>query len=78
MKNRIIESFNRIALFEDKWDHNRRYSNLMLKEIGYNTLNKVLDIGCGTGEFTKKVAVKAKSVMGIDISPQMIAEYYHT
>lgn len=77
MKDKIIESFNRIALFEDKWDHNRRYSKLMLKEMGDNTLDKVLDIGCGTGEFTKKVAAKSKSVIGIDISPQMIEEAKH-
>lgn len=73
MKDKVIESFNRIALLEDKWDHNQRYSNLMLQEVG-NSVDKVLDIGCGTGEFTKKVALKAKSVIGIDISPKMIAE----
>lgn len=73
MKDKIIESFNRIALLEDKWDHNQRYSKLLLNEIP-NGLEKILDIGCGTGEFTKKVAAKAKDVIGIDIAPQMISE----
>ncbi|AOT72514.1 class I SAM-dependent methyltransferase [Geosporobacter ferrireducens] len=73
MKDRMIESFNRIALLEDKWDHNQRYSKLLLKEIGAG-LEKVLDIGCGTGEFTKKIAIRAKEVVGIDIAPQMIIE----
>jgi len=73
MKDRMIESFNRIALLEDKWDHNQRYSKLLLNEMS-NGLEKVLDLGCGTGEFTKKVAAKAKDVIGIDIAPQMIAE----
>lgn len=73
MKERVIESFNKIALLEDKWDHNQRYSKLLLKEIPHG-LEKILDIGCGTGEFTNKVAEKAKEVVGIDISPQMIIE----
>lgn len=73
MKDKMIESFNRIALLEDKWDHNQRYSKLLLKGIDSGS-EKVLDIGCGTGEFTKKVAIKAKKVIGIDIAPQMIIE----
>jgi len=73
MKERVIGSFNKIALLEDKWDHNQRYSKLLLKEIP-QVLEKVLDIGCGTGEFTKKVAEKSNEVVGIDISPQMIIE----
>lgn len=73
MKDKMIESFNRIALLEDKWDHNQRYSKLLLKEIETG-VEKVLDIGCGTGEFTKKAASKAKQVVGIDIAPQMIIE----
>lgn len=73
MKDRMIESFNRIAMLEDKWDHNRRYSKLLLEEI-VSGLEKVLDIGCGTGEFTEKVATKAKQVIGIDIAAQMITE----
>ncbi len=33
MKDEIIQSFNKIALLEDKWDHNQRYAKLLLKEI---------------------------------------------
>ncbi|MCX7708807.1 MAG: methyltransferase domain-containing protein [Clostridia bacterium] len=73
MKDQMVESFNRIALLEDKWDHNQRYSKLLLKEIGSGS-ESVLDIGCGTGEFTQKVANLAKNVIGIDIAPQMIKE----
>lgn len=32
----------------------------------------VVDIGCGTGEYTRIAATIAKSVIGFDISPQMI------
>ncbi|KNY25122.1 class I SAM-dependent methyltransferase [Pseudobacteroides cellulosolvens] len=73
MKDKIIESFDRISSFEDKWDHNRFYSKLVLKEIGRDN-DSILDIGCGTGEFTQKVAQRAKRVVGIDISPKMVNE----
>lgn len=73
MKEDIVESFNRIALLDDKWDHNRHYEKLILKEID-NTDGNALDIGCGTGEFTRKLSRKVKSVCGIDISPVMIGQ----
>ncbi|HEX3030308.1 MAG TPA: methyltransferase domain-containing protein [Clostridia bacterium] len=73
MKEKVIESFNRIALLEDKWDHNQRYSELLLKKMGHG-LDNILDIGCGTGEFTVKAAKRANRVTGVDIAPQMIIE----
>jgi ubiquinone/menaquinone biosynthesis C-methylase UbiE len=73
MKQDIINSFNRIALLEDKWDHNQNYGKLLLKQITREMRNG-LDIGCGTGEFTKSLSGKMKRVLGIDISPVMIEE----
>jgi len=73
LKEDIIRSFNRIALLEDKWDHNQNYEQLLLKEVK-NQLKNGLDIGCGTGEFTKKVSKRIDNVLGIDISPVMIEE----
>jgi len=73
MKDIMIRSFNRIALLEDKWDHNQQYSKLILKEIKPG-IERALDIGCGTGEFTKKIAMMSKEVIGIDIADQMILE----
>jgi ubiquinone/menaquinone biosynthesis C-methylase UbiE len=73
LKEDIISSFNRIALLEDTWDHNQHYEKLLLKEISSES-KLGLDIGCGTGEFTKKLAEKVTNVIGIDISPTMIEE----
>lgn len=73
MKEDIITSFNRIALLEDKWDHNQNYEKLLLREINCGLKNG-LDIGCGTGEFTKKLSKRIDNVSGIDISPVMIEE----
>lgn len=73
MKEDMIKSFDRIALLDDKWDHNRSYAKLLLREI--NTPDgKSLDIGCGTGEFTKRLSKKVSKVTGIDISPVMLQE----
>jgi ubiquinone/menaquinone biosynthesis C-methylase UbiE len=73
LKQDIINSFNRIALLEDKWDHNQHYEKLLLKEIK-NGDGVALDLGCGTGEFTQKLSRKVKRVYGIDIAPIMIKE----
>ena len=35
-------------------------------------LSRVLDVGCGTGEFTFSVAERSGSVLGIDVSPKCI------
>lgn len=73
MKEDIIQSFNKIALLDDKWDHNQHYEKILLKET-IESDGKALDIGCGTGEFTYKLSKKIKSVSGIDLSPVMIEE----
>ena len=45
------------------------------KELRNRTVGKiVLDIGCGSGKFTLKIARKAKRVMGIDISTIGLAQ----
>jgi ubiquinone/menaquinone biosynthesis C-methylase UbiE len=44
-----------------------------LKESGINLTNKkVLDVGCGTGNITSKIATTAQYVHGIDASKNMI------
>ncbi|MTI47890.1 class I SAM-dependent methyltransferase [Sporosalibacterium faouarense] len=73
MKDDIINSFNRIALLEDKWDHNQQYEKLLIREIS-NQDRTALDIGCGTGEFAQKLSKKVQGVYGIDLSPVMIEE----
>jgi ubiquinone/menaquinone biosynthesis C-methylase UbiE len=77
MKNgshkKVIESFNTIALLPEKWDHNKQYHNYLLKHI-FHKKGVGLDIGCGTGEFTVKLAKYCTKVIGIDIAPNMIQE----
>jgi ubiquinone/menaquinone biosynthesis C-methylase UbiE len=47
-------------------------SNLIIREIA-NCKNKlILDAGCGAGNDTAKIARKARFIVGIDITPEMI------
>ena len=69
----VISQFDVIATLPDYWDHNQQYQNYLLKQINGNN-NTGLDIGCGTGELTKKLASRCKRTIGIDISKGMIEE----
>jgi len=72
-KNEVISQFDIIAKLPDYWDHSQQYQNYLLKQIS-RSMNIGLDIGCGTGELTDKLALKCNRVIGIDISKEMIGE----
>ena len=69
----VIKQFDKIAFLPDKWDHNQQYQHYLLKYIPKNC-NAILDVGCGTGELTKKLVLYSKEVIGIDVSENMIDE----
>lgn len=54
--------------------HHRRYDDAFLATLPVRPTDDVLDIGCGTGEFTVKVAalVPQGRVIGLDASPSQI------
>jgi ubiquinone/menaquinone biosynthesis C-methylase UbiE len=68
----IQSDFDRIALLEDgEWDHNAHYHEYLLRHTPEQCQNG-LEIGCGTGEFSRLLARHAEKVLAIDLSPQMI------
>ncbi|HEX8459546.1 MAG TPA: class I SAM-dependent methyltransferase [Pyrinomonadaceae bacterium] len=68
----IQSDFDRIALLADEgWDHNAHYHAYLLNHIPARCRH-ALEIGCGTGEFSRLLAGRAASVLAIDLSPQMI------
>jgi 2-polyprenyl-3-methyl-5-hydroxy-6-metoxy-1,4-benzoquinol methylase len=69
----VIKQFDKIAFLPDKWDHNQQYQKYLLKNIPKNC-NCILDVGCGTGELTKKLTPFSKEIIGIDVSENMINE----
>ena len=68
----IREDFDRNALLShDGWDHNAHYHGFLLKHLPPHC-TEALDIGCGTGAFSRLLAAHARHVLALDLSPQMI------
>jgi SAM-dependent methyltransferase len=68
----IRSDFDRIALLADQsWDHNAHYHGYLLGQIP-ERCQHILEIGCGTGEFSRLLARRADRVLAVDLSPQMI------
>jgi SAM-dependent methyltransferase len=72
LTQKIRNDFDRIALHDQEgWDHNNHYHRFLLKQLPVQC-NTALDIGCGTGEFSRLLAQRVKRVVAIDLSPNMI------
>ncbi len=68
----IQSDFDRIALLPDEdWNHNSHYHGYLLGQVP-ERCGQILEIGCGTGEFSRLLAARAEKVLAIDLSPQMI------
>lgn len=69
----IQTDFDRIARLstQERWSHNSHYHNFLLKHLPTNC-GHVLEIGCGTGAFSRRVASRADLVTALDLSPEMI------
>ena len=72
LTQKIRNDFDRIALSEQEgWNHNSHYHGFLLKQLPTHSKN-ILDIGCGTGAFSRLLAERADRVVAIDLSPNMI------
>jgi SAM-dependent methyltransferase len=64
--------FDRIALVSSEdWDHNRHYYPYLLSHVPEGC-EGALEIGCGTGSFTRLLAQRSREVVALDFSPRMI------
>jgi len=52
------------------WRHGEELVNLLAPKSG----ERILDLGCGTGQLTAEIAQSGAEVMGIDSSSEMISE----
>jgi SAM-dependent methyltransferase len=72
LTQKIRNDFDRIALHEQEgWNHNNHYHSFLLKQLPSHYEN-VLEIGCGTGLFSRLLAKRADSIIAIDLSSKMI------
>jgi ubiquinone/menaquinone biosynthesis C-methylase UbiE len=68
----IKEDFDRLAhLDSEGWTHNNHYHPFLIKHVPKNCEN-ALDIGCGTGAFSRLLASRSKHVIALDLSQEMI------
>lgn len=72
MVSKVRADFDRLALLSDEgWSHNSHYHPFLLKHVPQQ-MDAALEIGCGTGAFSRLLAQRADRVMALDLSPQMI------
>jgi SAM-dependent methyltransferase len=64
--------FDRIAALDDEWDHNQEYHGALLRALPPR-IGGALDIGCGKGLFTRRLAERADRVVALALSERMIA-----
>lgn len=68
----IQTDFDRIALVSpDGSIQNSHYHNFLLRGLG-SGLQAALEIGCGKGEFSQRLAQRSERVLALDLSPEMI------
>ncbi len=67
----IQEDFDRIAqIYQNRWTQNSHYYDFLLSQVP--PCRNALDIGCGTGAFSRLLAGRCDRVLALDLSPQMI------
>ena len=74
-KERIRRSFSRAALFYDQYAFiQKKVAARLIDRIGGQTFRKILEIGCGTGNYTTMLMQKfpAAHITAIDFSAEMI------
>jgi SAM-dependent methyltransferase len=71
-RSAIQRDFDRIALLSgERWNHNSHYHEFLLRQIPLRC-KLSLDIGCGTGAFSRLLADRSEHIVALDLSPQMI------
>lgn len=68
----IQTDFDRIALLDtDGWTHNGHYHEFLSRHLPPRC-EEALEIGCGTGSFSRLLAGRTQHVTALDLSPEMI------
>lgn len=69
---KVRADFDRIARLSDEgWNHNAHYHGYLLRHVPAGCA-WALDIGCGSGGFSRLLAGRSERVLALDLSPEMI------
>lgn len=70
----VRADFDRLAALEaNDWNHNAHYHRYLLRQLPAH-VGTALDVGCGTGAFSRLLAARADRALGLDLSPEMIGQ----
>lgn len=68
----VRADFDRIALLSGEgWNHSSHYHDFLSRHIP-TPCREALEIGCGTGAFSRRLAKSSDRVLALDLSPNMI------
>ena len=68
----VERDFDRLALLDDEgWTQNNDYHKFLLRQVPHSCV-ETLEIGCGTGAFSRRLAQRARRATAIDLSSEMI------
>ena len=68
----IRADFDRLSAFDSVgWNHNNHYHPTLLRQVP-ESCTESLEIGCGTGTFTRLLGQRSGHVLGLDLSPEMV------
>jgi 2-polyprenyl-3-methyl-5-hydroxy-6-metoxy-1,4-benzoquinol methylase len=68
----VESDFDRLAVLDaDGWTANNQYHEFLLRHVP-QACEHALEIGCGTGAFSRRLALRLQHVTAIDLSSQMI------
>jgi len=69
---RVQTDFDEIALLPGGFDHNAYYHEFLLRALPLR-MDEALDLGCGTGQFSRLLAARTGRVICLDFATNMIA-----
>ncbi|MHC1781442.1 MAG: class I SAM-dependent methyltransferase [Anaerolineaceae bacterium] len=71
--SKIQQDFDHIAILPDEeWNHNNAYESFLLRHLPLSCEKDALEIGCGTGRFSRLLARRFRRVLALDLSPRSI------
>ncbi|HEY9760998.1 MAG TPA: methyltransferase domain-containing protein [Trichocoleus sp.] len=73
MEQQLNQTWN-TDLYQDSHSFVWQYGEALLDLLNPKAGERILDLGCGTGQLTHAIATRGATVMGIDADPEMIVQ----